>query len=336
VKGFGSSVRGAHPYWIIVDDGLKDNVIYSLEQRNKSINYFHSVIMNMITPNGQVIVVGTPFHGSDLYGDLKSKEGWKVFEYPGIYPNGNLLWENRWSFKGLMEKRASQGNLIFSREILCRPITSDSSIFPIEIMNNAIHRMSDVKLVRNRESYHMKFDRVVVGVDFAISSSVGADFTVITVWGIDNTDKMWLMEAIMEKGMTYGQQIATLKNINVNFQPEVMVLENNVFQQIYVQQSELEGLPVVGHTTGIGKNDLEKGWAGLALLFERGMIKIPTGDQRSKDFADALIMQFGSVAFTDKGGLQSTDGHDDICSSTWLGSIAVKKVVTGAFNFNFI
>ena len=26
-KGFGSSVRGAHPYWIIVDDGLKDNVI---------------------------------------------------------------------------------------------------------------------------------------------------------------------------------------------------------------------------------------------------------------------------------------------------------------------
>ena len=72
-KGFGSSVRGAHPYWIVVDDGLKDNVIYSQLQRQKSIDYFHSVIMNMLVPGGQIIVVGTPFHASDLYGDLKSK-----------------------------------------------------------------------------------------------------------------------------------------------------------------------------------------------------------------------------------------------------------------------
>ena len=40
-KGFGSSVRGAHPYWIVVADGLKDNVIYSQLQRQKSIDFFH-------------------------------------------------------------------------------------------------------------------------------------------------------------------------------------------------------------------------------------------------------------------------------------------------------
>jgi hypothetical protein len=40
-KGFGSSVRGAHPGYIMVDDGLKDNVIYSKTQRQKSIEYFH-------------------------------------------------------------------------------------------------------------------------------------------------------------------------------------------------------------------------------------------------------------------------------------------------------
>lgn len=43
-RGFGSSVRGAHPYYIVVDDGLKDNVIYSSMQRQKSIDYFHPLL----------------------------------------------------------------------------------------------------------------------------------------------------------------------------------------------------------------------------------------------------------------------------------------------------
>jgi hypothetical protein len=141
VKGFGSAVRGAHPGWIIIDDGLKDNVIYSAQQRQKSIDYFHAVIMNMVVPGGAVRVVGTPFHNQDLYGDLKTKQNWRVFEYPAIYPDGRILWENRWSYDDLMDKRQSQGNLIFSRELLCRPITSDSTIFPIEILNTAFFRM---------------------------------------------------------------------------------------------------------------------------------------------------------------------------------------------------
>jgi hypothetical protein len=43
-------------------------------------------------------------------------------EYLAIYPDGRILWENRWNYTDLMDKRQSQGNLIFSRELLCRPI----------------------------------------------------------------------------------------------------------------------------------------------------------------------------------------------------------------------
>jgi hypothetical protein len=105
VKGFGSSVRGAHPAWIRIDDGLKDNVLYSKQQREKSNNYLQAVIMNMIVPGGTVGIVGTPFHSNDMYGDLKNKKNWKVFEYPAIYPDGRLLWDNRWDYKGLMDKK---------------------------------------------------------------------------------------------------------------------------------------------------------------------------------------------------------------------------------------
>lgn len=335
VKGFGSAVRGAHPGWIIIDDGLKDNVIYSQQQRQKSIDYFHAVIMNMVVPGGCVRVVGTPFHNQDLYGDLKTKTNWKVFEYPAIYPDGRILWANRWSYIDLMDKRQSQGNLIFSRELLCRPITSDSTIFPIEILNTAFHRMESYTLVNNRESFPIKFKKVVVGCDFAISSSVGADYSVFETWGIDDNENMWLLNAYREKGASYARQIAVMKNINASFRPDIMMLEQNQMQQIFVQEAERQGLPVIGHTTTGRKNDLRSGLPSLAIMFERGKFKIPIGDQKSKDFADLLTMEFTSVAYTDQG-LQSTDGHDDIAMCTWISVEAARRATLNSFNFGFV
>lgn len=333
-KGFGSSVRGAHPGFIVVDDGLKDNVIYSAMQRKKSIDYFHAVIMNMIVPKGQVVVVGTPFHANDLYGDLKSKEGWHVREYPAIFPNGVILWRERWGFKELMEKRSTQGNIIFSRENLCRPVTNESSIFPQDVIERAYVRMEDYTFVRSRSAYKMKFDRVVTGIDFSISSSVGADYTVIITAGIDDNENIWLMNVTRFRGKSFAEQLSVIKQINASFQPDIMVMENNVFQQIFVQESERAGLPVEGHTTGSNKYDLKAGLPGLAILFERGKVRIPRGNQESIDIADSLALELSSVTWTDKG-LEGVGEHDDQAMSLWLTSIAAKKVTSG-FKFKFL
>lgn len=335
VKGFGSSVRGAHPYWIVVDDGLKDNVIYSSLQRSKGIDYFHSVIMNMLVPGGQIIVVGTPFHSSDLYGDLKTKQGWFVIEYPAIFPDGRILWPHRWGFKDLMEKKASQGNIIFSRENLCRPITNEASIFPMNILIRSLVRMENYTLVRNRDDFPMKFSKVVVGCDFSISSSVGADYTVFSVWGVDDeTGERWLLWLYREKGKSFYEQMQILRGINVRYRPDVMVLEQNVFQQIFVQESDRAGLPVIGHNTGIDKYDLKTGWPGLALDFERNKIHIPIGDKYSQDMKDLIFTDLGSVAFTEKG-LESVGEHDDISSSFWLAKLGASKLTTG-FKYTFL
>lgn len=339
-KGFGSSVRGAHPYWIVVDDGLKDNVIYSSLQRQKSIDYFHSVIMNMLVPGGQIIVVGTPFHATDLYGDLKSKvtrgkRSWFVIEYPAIFPDGTILWSNRWNFFDLMDKRETQGNIIFSRENLCRPITSESSIFPYKILERSLVGMEKYTLVRNRDDFPIKFNKVVVGCDFAISANVGSDYTVFTVWGIeDETRDMYLLHFYRERGKTYHEQMQVIRGINVRFRPQTIVMEQNTFQQIFVQESDRQGLPVIGHTTGIDKYDLKTGWAGVAILFERGKIHIPIGNKESENVKDLIFSDLGSVAFTDKG-LKSVGEHDDISSSMWLATLGANKLSTG-FKYSFI
>lgn len=342
-KGFGSSVRGAHPYWIVVDDGLKDNVIYSALQRQKSIDYFHAVIMNMLVPGGQIVVVGTPFHASDLYGDLRSKSkfathnknGWFVIEYPAIFPDGRILWPHRWSFFDLMDKKSTQGNIIFSRENLCRPITNEASIFPLKVLERSLTRMENYTLVRNRDDFPIKFNKVVVGCDFAISANVAADYTVFTVWGVDDeTGERWLLHFYRDKGKTFHEQMQILRGINARFRPDSMVMEQNTFQQIFVQESDKQGLPVIGHTTGIDKYDLKTGWPGLAIDFERGKIHIPVGDKYSQDVKDLIFSDLGSVAFTDKG-LESVGEHDDISSSFWLAKLGANLITTG-FKYTFL
>lgn len=335
VKGFGSSVRGAHPYWIIVDDGLKDNVIYSSLQRNKSTDYFHSVIMNMLVPGGQIIVVGTPFHAEDLYGDLKTKNGWFVIEYPAIFPDGRILWPQRWSFKDLMDKKETQGSIIFSRENLCRPITNESSIFPMEILTRSLLRMENYTLVDSREEFPVKFSKVVVGCDFAISANVGADYAVFSVWGIDElTDERWLLHLYREKGVKFFEQMNVLRRINSRFRPDLIAMENNTFQQIFVETADTEGMPVIGHTTGIDKYDLKTGWPHLSTLFERGKIHIPVGNVYSQQVKDLIFQDLGSVAFTEKG-LESVGSHDDISSSFWLADLAASRMTTG-FKFDLL
>lgn len=328
-KGFGSSVRGAHPYFIVVDDGLKDNVIYSSLQRQKSIDYFHSVIMNMIIPGGQTIVVGTPFHAQDLYGDLKTKKGWFVIEYPAIFPNGKILWPQRFSYATLMDMRNTQGNIIFSRENLCRPIVSDASIFSLEVLRQSLIRMDNYCLVRNRDDFPKKFDKVVVGADFAISSAVGADFYCYTVFGVGEDGGMWLLWIEVGKGKKYDEQLQILRGINARFRPDVMVFEANVFQQIFSEGATDYGMPVVSHNTGTEKNDLSKGWCALAIMFERGLFHLPTGDDFSVRMKDMIFDQLGSVAFTDQG-LQSVGSHDDICSSMWLATLGRNLSRTGS------
>ncbi len=324
IKSYGGTFRGRHPGWIVVDDFLKDSSIYSDNQRTKSINYFHSVIMNAIIPGGQVAVVGTPFHQGDLYGNLKKKrgpKGWRVFEYPALMPDGRILWAGRYDYEAIMAKREAQGNIIFSREILCRPIVSDSSIFPWKILKRSLLGMDQYTLVKNIDSFPKKFSKVVTACDLALSAAVGADYSVFTTWGIDySAGEMWLLHLWRGKGKSYQEQINIVRSIHRNFNSNVIVIESNQFQRMFADMAKDEfNLPVVPHTTTAGnKNDLANGLPSMALMFERGKIKIPYGDQHSKDVANLILNEFSEVSWTEKG-IEGVGEHDDCAMSTWLG-----------------
>ena len=184
LSSFRTSNRGPHPGWIVVDDFLDKSAIYSKEQREKFVEVFNAEIMNMILPQGQVIVVGTPFHEKDLYSTLKEDPQWHVFEYPAIFPDGSILWSNRYNFEALKAKRITLGSMIFSREILVRPVSDSTSIFPWSILEQAFVNMNNISLVSNRQSYPVKLKKVAIGVDWALSANAGADYTEMVAGGL--------------------------------------------------------------------------------------------------------------------------------------------------------
>lgn len=335
VKSYGSKMRGFHPSYIVADDFLNDSVLYSEEQRKKYTSMFHSVIMNMIVPNGQVIVVGTPYHKNDLYADLKTKKGWKVFEYPAIMPDGSILWSERHNIESLLAKKDSQGSISFSREILVRPVSSDSTIFPMNLIELAYRGMSDVPMVTNRDSHPKKFSKVVMGCDLARSANVGADYSVFITIGVDELGNYWLLHMWRGKGRSYNEQMAVMKRIYSNFRHDIIMIENNQFQDIFVGMAKDANLPAIPHHTGVNKYDLKKGLPGMAVLFEQHKIKLPRGDQAAKDLTDILALELSSVTWTDKGKLEGVGEHDDCALSLWL-SLRAATYVNSNFSYDFI
>jgi len=335
VKGLGSALRVRHPTWIVNDDLLDESSLYSKDQRELAIETMHSTIMNLIVPLGQVIVVGTPMHHDDLYGNLKKAPGWRVFEYPAINPDGTVLWPTRYSLQTLLNKKKSQGSIIFSREILVKPVSSDSTIFPYKILQTAFRGMDEICIADNILSYKKKFKKVAMGCDFAISSEIGADYSAFTIMGLDELDNYYLIYQWREKGVNYNQQIARMKKMKLDFKPDVIIGEDNAFQKVMIDMANDAGINIIGHTTGVNKYDLRTGLPGLATLFEQGRIKFPRGDERSKNMTDVICMEAAGVTWSNKGKLENTTDHDDGLMSCWLTVRGLNYLTKNSFNFTF-
>jgi hypothetical protein len=329
LSSYRTSNRGPHPTYIILDDFLDRSALYSKEARSKFSEVFWGEIMSMIIPGGGVYVVGTPFTKDDLYAEIKKDPSFKCFEYPAIFPDGKILWEDRYDFNSLLQKRTSLGNLVFSREILVRPIDDSVSIFPWDILERTFIGMQQHVVVKNRASYGVKMKKISIGVDLALSAEANADFFVATVLGCDSLDCFHVMAVERHKGIRHAQQIALLQRLNADFEPDSIVIECNGYQKVLADLCREAGMNniIEFQTTGFNKKDYMEGLPSLAVMFENGIIKMPRGNEESIAITNTVCTEFNSIVFdTDKGKLESAGDHDDTCMSLFFALKGLKHI----------
>lgn len=332
-RGYGTKVRGRHPHYIICDDILNDETAYSEVIRQKEKDYFFTAVTNMITPKGQIVVIGTPFHKQDLYADLRKNPSYVFRQYQAIDENNKVLWPERYSRKRLAERREEIGPIRFSREFQCDPVSDDMSLFPAGLFRGETVEQYTVKLGERLEFWRELGVTPYMGVDIAMSTSVKADYFVIWVMGPDPKGNRWIIDITRERGLSFQEQLSLIVESARKYDPAMIFIEANQMQRVWGDELiRTSDLPIKKFTTTAQeKHALDKGVPGLRVLLENAKFRIPRGDERSVELTNVWREEMRSFTWHE-GKLQSVGGHDDTVMACWICNQAVSQ---GGFSFAF-
>ena len=315
----GKAVRGAHPDIVVLDDILSSEADTQL----KSIStWFYTALLPVLHHAAQMCVVGTPFSFTDLYSELKGLDGYCVKEYPAINEaTGEPLWPERWNLDALNTRRGEMTSIAFTREYLCKPIASESSLFPEEMLAN----VKDDSLML---SYYPDPDESLnyyIGWDPAISADRSADYTCMMVIGMDENRHKRIVHVHHEKNMNFNQQIDKIIELNARFNPVIIELETNNFAMAFNQVlQEISDLPI--KPFNMSRMKKEALIHTLQLHFEQRHLLIPYKDEgATKRHMNTLLNELSMFTMLDNGRMESLGAHDDMVIALALSVQATKE-----------
>ncbi len=347
-RGFGSKVRGGHPFWMVADDIGNDEWIYSELVRMKSVDYFLSAMRPMVVPSGQLIVVATPFHAQDLYRHLEDNGVYHVMKDPAINADGSPLWPARYDADYLEQTRKELANALrFSREYLCEPISDEASLFPAHLFN-APGVKQPYALGLAAEYWQREGCTLFAGVDLAMSASAGADFFVMFIMAVAPNGDRFIVDIIRRKGLGFQKQIDVIISASKKYGCALVFCEANQYQRAVPDEViRKSDVPIKAfYTTGkrrvtaqrlgmsqtysASKNAFDQGVPSLRMLFENLKIHIPWAPD-TRDVVQTWISEMQAFGWAD-GKLQGVGAHDDTVMAMWICDHACR---VGGVSFSF-
>lgn len=330
VRGKDSMIRGLHVGACLCDDMPDESSLYSDEQREKLKELLKGTIEPIVEPYGYFLVTGTPYSSApnELYQILKADKRFYCFEYPILFPDGRPLAPDRYTFEQILAKKEELGTIVFNREYLVVPISDTSTIFPYEYLMRSVIGMETIRFASSIDDFPFKLTRVHIGVDFAVSGNIGADYTVYSVWGKDAMDNYYLLYYYRKRGMSHNEQVDKIVQLDRFFHPNKIRCEANGFQSILSGLAKERGLKNIEPftTTEGNKKDLYTGLPSLSAMFERGQIKCPYAIGETRQAVDLMFGEFSSITFrSDNGKLEAASGHDDIALSSFLSINSLRE-----------
>ena len=313
-RSVGSQIRGLHPQEIIIDDPLKE---FSISAIQKVTDWFYGDMIPTLHHSASLRVIGTPFSYTDIYAELSENQAYTVRTYPCFNALNEPLWPSRWDYDSLMARKAEIGSLKFTREYLCVPVSTGTSLFNPEYLDKAKHKDLVIKPMR-REGY-----KYYVGVDPAISTD--GDYNVITVLEVDENDNKSIIYVDRSKNVEFRENIEKVRIIGKIFNPEAVLFETNTFAKSFTQElRNVSDINVHDFTTTRKKK--QEIILNLQMNFENGKIRLPYGNEESRRVSSALIEVLSMFTITDRGKFEGVGAHDDMVMSLALANAATQTL----------
>ena len=309
-RSVGSQIRGLHPQEIIIDDPLKE---FSMTGIQKVTDWFYGDMIPTLHHTASLRVIGTPFSYTDIYQQLSENPAYTLRTYPCLNALNEPLWPSRWDYDALMARKAEVGSLMFTREYMCVPISTGTSLFNPEYLEAAKSKDHVLKPMR-REGY-----KYYVGIDPAISTD--GDYNVITVLEVDENDNKTVVYVDRSKNVEFRENIQKVKLIGKVFHPEAILFETNTFAKTFTQEiRNVTDLNV--HDFNTTRKKKEEIILSLQMNFENGKIQLPYANEESRRVTSTLIEELSMFAITDKGKFEGIGAHDDMVMSLALANAA--------------
>jgi hypothetical protein len=215
---------------------------------------------------------------------------------------------------------------------MCKPVSSGSSLFPLELFQGEPTEQYGLTLGMPREYWERAGMTIYMGVDVAMSSNTGADYTVIITIAMDSHQNIYIVDMERAKGMPFHEQLALIQAVGNKYQPAVIAIESNA-AQVFLADTLIRttNLPIVKTVTTAQKHSLENGLPALKLLFENRKLRLPRGDENSIRKTDLLAEEFNGFTFLN-GRVQSVGEHDDCPMALFQCLQSIKR---GAFSVSF-
>ncbi len=227
--GVEGNLTSQHYDIIILDDLVNKDYINTAEQIEKTID-FYKECLNLLEPNGELIIIGTRWDDKDLYGYIMDAEN-KIadnFEffireaYKGSLDdddNFTALYPEKFTRKHLLNLYQEQGPYFFSSQYMNNPIPKGDADFKQEWFK--YYDPTDIK-GRNLNKFTM--------VDPAISLEKAADSTAIVTVGIDELGFIYILDLQKLKVQPSGI-IEKMFDVYRLYRPLKMGVEDVAFQR---------------------------------------------------------------------------------------------------------
>ena len=270
--GIDNNLVGGHYDLIIFDDVVNRDNIGTADQIQKVIRRYNDSL-DLLEPGGQIIVVGTRWHDSDLYGWILSPDNLVLPTYDVMVKqayegdlqtgdNFETIWPGKFERRDLLERLNSEGWAHFSAQYLNNPVPEQDAIF----------KRSWFQYYEDLEG---KLLNKFMAVDPAISEAKYADYTAMVVVGVDQYNLIYILDVVRAR-LLPNDIIKEIFRLVNRWQLSSVAIEIVAFQKTlaYSMREEMKRRNKLFHIEEVKPYDRSKDERikGLQPLYENGKI----------------------------------------------------------------
>ncbi|WP_321422777.1 hypothetical protein [uncultured Methanobacterium sp.] len=310
--GLLGAITGGHFHLLLPDDLIDDANSRTDQSRQAPLDWFNGTVIPLLEPGGRVIGTGTRKHYDDMYQKLIDNRSWHVIEEKAIlqWPkkwefiyevidgkrvttgvkniigNYKVLWPKKWPIEELLLELDVMGPIYFNREY-----QNDPSGLKGRILKEAWLRYYEPIVQEDGESYQSYIRRVkswlgrfriYMSVDVASEAKETADFTVITVFGIDAKEDFYVIDWIRDQ-IEFPEQVNLIVETAKKYNPLQIGIESTGYQRVLGQHLiSTNFLPIVPVETGI--LDKNTRIINSSVHYYNGKVYLPTFHPQLRPF----------------------------------------------------